>query len=182
MPTSEYVDYEEVNDNDYPLMSESHSESTNVPTPQESQRELILAQQHEEREMQLAIAEERRHELKAKTLGILRAGMDLAQSQERTKQMQANAQVEMTKTLAQHDVQVKAMDYEFSQRGKTLNELSDNMAAARQAGDREMVIKTMEVMAGIVTKSPLKDVAALGESYERKSNSPFGEDDDFDDF
>lgn len=88
------------------------------------------------------------------------------QLQEHTKQVEAMSRVQLAQTVAKYKATELFLTSTFEERGEVLRQHYKVLDHALASGDKELIIRAMSEISGVVTISPLKDLEKLCENFD----------------
>lgn len=88
------------------------------------------------------------------------------QLQEHTKQIEAMSRVQLARTVAKYKATEQFLTSTFEERGGVLRQHYKVLDHALASGDKELIIRAMSEISGVVTTSPLKDLEKLCENFD----------------
>ena len=88
------------------------------------------------------------------------------QLQEHTKQIEAMSRVQLAQTVAKYKATELFLTSTFEERGEVLRQHYKVLDHALASGDKELIIRAMSEISGVVTTSPLKDLEKLCENFD----------------
>ena len=86
--------------------------------------------------------------------------------QEHTKQVEAMSRVQLAQTVAKYKATELFLTSTFEERGEVLRQHYKVLDHALASGDKELIIRAMSEISGVVTTSPLKDLEKLCENFD----------------
>ena len=88
------------------------------------------------------------------------------QLQEHTKKVEAMSRVQLAQTVAKYKATELFLTSTFEERGEVLRQHYKVLDHALASGDKELIIRAMSEISGVVTISPLKDLEKLCENFD----------------